>query len=90
MVGLSIGNTMKVLKYSVNPKTWTLAITCDWCQSQIEISANDLSHEGERGDYRDPGWDRYTVDCGACGQEIEIPEKKLPNIIQSYAERKKK
>jgi len=81
---------MKVLQYSIDPKVWTHAITCDWCKSQIEISADDLSHEGERGDYVDPGWDRYTCDCGACGHEIEVPEKQLPNIIQSYARKRKK
>lgn len=79
---------MKILKYSIDPKEWRLAITCYWCHSQIEISADDLHHEGERGDYVDPGWDRYTVKCGACGTEIQIEEKQLPNIIQSYAKRK--
>jgi len=81
---------MKVLQYSTDPKTWKLSITCDWCKSKVEVSAGDLRHEGERGDYVDPGWDRYTRDCGACGEEIEIPEKQLPNIIQSYAQKRKK
>lgn len=78
---------MKILKYSIDPKAWNLAITCDWCKSQIEINADDLSHEGERGDYVDPGWDKYTCDCG---HEIQVDEKKLPNIIQSYARKRKK
>lgn len=81
---------MKVLKYSIDPKAWTHAITCYWCKSQIEINADDLSHEGERGDYVDPGWDKYTCNCGACGTEIQIDEKQLPNIIQSYARKNKK
>ncbi len=81
---------MKVLKYSVDPKEWKLAVTCGWCKSIVEISADDLYHEGESGDYRDPGWDRYWVECGACDEVIEIDEKKLPEIIQSYAQRKRK
>lgn len=81
---------MKVLQYSTDPKTWKLPITCDWCKSQVEVSADDLCHTGERGDYVDPGWDRYTCDCGACGEVIEISEKQLPNIIQSYAQKRKK
>lgn len=81
---------MKVLKYSVDPKDWTLALTCGWCKSQIEINADDITHQGYPGDMKDEGWDRYSVDCGACGEEIEIEEKKLPEIIQSYVERKRK
>lgn len=80
---------MKVLKYSVDPKIWKLELTCDWCHSQLEVRAGDISHEGEPGDYKDEGWDRYTCECGACGEEIEIPEKDLPNLIQSYVENKK-
>lgn len=90
MAAPSTDNTMKVLKYSTDPKAWTLAITCGWCKSQIEINADDLRHEGERGDYVDPGWDRYTVTCGACGDSQEVDEKQLPNIIRSYAKRKRK
>ncbi len=81
---------MKVIKYSVDPKEWRLSYVCPECDSTIEISVGDISHEGERGDYRDPGWDRYTVDCGACGEEIEVDEKHLPAIIQSHVQRKSK
>lgn len=81
---------MKVLKYSIDPKDWKLALTCDWCDSQIEVNADDIFHEGERGNYAEAGWDRYTCNCGACGVEIEISEKKLPNIIQSYVEKRNK
>jgi transcription elongation factor Elf1 len=81
---------MKVLKYSIDPKAWNLALTCHWCKSQIEINADDLSYEGEPGDMKDAGWDKYSCDCGACGEEIEVDEKKIPNIIQSYAEKRKK
>lgn len=81
---------MKVLAYSIDPKKWTLAVTCHWCKSQVEVNADDLHHEGERGDYVDPGWDKYTCECGACGETIEIDEKQLPNIIQSYAQKKRK
>lgn len=81
---------MKVLKYSIDPKAWTHAVTCHWCKSQVEINADDLTHTGERGDYIDPGWDKYTFDCGACGEEEEVPEKQLPNIIRSYVQNKKR
>lgn len=78
---------MKVLKYSTNPKTWKIQIACAWCDSQLEVKADDISHQGEPGDMKDEGWDRYTCKCGACGETIEIDEKKLPNIIQSYVEK---
>ena len=79
---------MKVLKYSIDPKVWKMEINCDHCQSRLEINVEDFSYAGESGDYKDPGWERYSVDCGACGDEIEINGKKLPHIIKSYIQNK--
>lgn len=81
---------MKVLKYSADPKSWRLTINCEWCKSQLEISADDLHHEGESGDYKDPGWDRYTFECGACESTEEVDENSIPNVIQSYVQKKRK
>lgn len=81
---------MKVLKYSADPKTWKLAISCYWCHSQLEICLGDISHEGERGNYAEAGWDRYTCNCGACGTEIVLDEEKLPTLIRSLVQKKKK
>jgi hypothetical protein len=84
---------MKIKKYKVDPKSWKKDITCNHCQTILEIETSDLLYEGENGDWHDSGWERYSVICAACNCETTISSedyKNIPEIIKFEAKKRKK
>lgn len=77
---------MKVLK-TEKPEEWSLKITCNNCDSELEAEAKDVSHEWVNGDGLDPvgarrGYDSYAVQCPICDDVIDILSDKLPKVVQ--------
>lgn len=64
---------MKVIKASVDLKTWTLPITCTKCSSDLEVCAKDIRYD----------YPKYLVTCCLCEAVNEIPHKSVPEIVQT-------
>ena len=75
---------MKVLK-TEKPEEWSLKITCNNCDSELEAESKDVSHEWVNGDMREPGYDSYAVQCPICDDVIDILSDKLPKVVQLAA-----
>lgn len=79
---------MRVIKLGTDLDKWRLDVTCGFCKSELEIDAGDIKHRGDPGDYRDPGYDHYWVNCPACSNEITVAETKLPALVRAKAEKR--
>jgi hypothetical protein len=72
---------MKILKHDIDAKSWKYEITCYYCKTQLEVVASDVSYSGERGDWHDSGWEKYTIFCPECGTPSDIPPDKIHNLV---------
>lgn len=75
---------MKIIK-TQNPEEWSLKIDCGQCDSELEACAKDVKHDYHNGDFRDPGYDSYAVQCPVCDNVINLVMDKLPKTVQLLA-----
>lgn len=76
---------MKILK-THNPADWSLKLTCNKCDSELEVEAKDVGHEWMNGDMREPGYDSYAIQCPVCEEVIDLSKDKLPKVVQLQAQ----
>lgn len=72
---------MKVIKKE-NVKDWNYKITCEKCNSELEVEAKDLTHTRYDGDYRESGYDSYHAYCAVCSGQLIVPSNSIPKLIQ--------
>lgn len=65
---------MKVIKASVDLKTWCLKHTCDKCKSELEICASDIRYSYDRG---------YYAICVLCSNVMTIKKDEVPEIVKA-------
>lgn len=73
---------MKILK-QVDVGEWSLRVTCDSCDSELQVEANDVNHQYHEGyDQREPAWDEYYAFCPVCSTKIGFSEDKIPKVVK--------
>ena len=74
---------MKVIKQG---KEWTKRINCKGCEAILEIEESDLQHKVTASDaakyqYEEDVKGTYFVECGHCGEPIDLKTKDIPARI---------
>ena len=64
---------MKVIKASVDLATWTLAVTCKNCDSQLELESADIRYD----------YPSYLANCCLCDKIITVDGKQVPEIVKT-------
>lgn len=76
---------MKVKKQGINSSTWEMDVSCPYCKAELTICCDDFQREDitiadlilftsiSR---------KFIIECSECGEEIEIPARKVPSIIK--------
>lgn len=71
---------MKIIK-SVG-LDWHPQYTCSACDTVLELDASDLKCIHYNGDYRDPPYDEFYVNCSVCKSKIVIMTNTIPKLIR--------
>jgi hypothetical protein len=78
---------MKIIKKQ-DTTNWTYKHICSGCDTELEIEAKDLIHRHYDGDFREPGYDKYSANCAVCQCDISVQENKIPRLIQIEAKKR--
>ena len=72
---------MKIIK-KVDTSNWTYAFRCVSCESQLEACPGDVKYQYYSGDYRDPSYEVFSVNCIVCNQGKNISPNDIPKALQ--------
>lgn len=61
---------------------WTHKIICPQCTSELEAEPSDIKYHYYPGDFRDPSYESFHVNCPVCDRVIDIPTKSIPALLQ--------
>lgn len=83
---------MKILKQGKweSPETWRKEVFCVFCESELEIDANDIQYTAfqEHGHPLSYTPESAMVTCPVCKTSIQLRVGELPPAIVSYARAK--
>lgn len=80
---------MKILKKK-DLSNWSYKHTCYTCESELEVEKDDLKYLYYEGDQREPSYTVYQFECPVCHQASEIPDTKIPKLIQIETKNKRR
>ncbi len=78
---------MKVIKKN-DYSDWTYKCSCPQCTSELEVEKDDIVAKYHDGDFRDPAYHSYEVNCPVCKCNFTIPEKSIPDYLKKIAKSK--
>lgn len=76
------------MKIISGPKKWSMEISCNHCETLLEIEAEDVKAGYRHGAYCEQGEWTYFVICPVCEEEIECDFSILPKVAKRYADSK--
>lgn len=79
---------MKILRQGVDHNTWTINCDCPHCDSELQAEASDITSLYHSGDYREPSYYSYSVQCPVCKNSISLDKEDLPKLIKVMADKK--
>jgi len=78
---------MKIIKQT-ETKEWSHKFTCSECDSELEAEAGDIKVTHYDGDFREPAYDSWHVNCPVCSHQTSILENKIPKLVKVKAKQK--
>jgi len=72
---------MKIIK-QVDPAMWSVRTVCNICDSELEITIDDIKSKYIDGDRNEPGYDNYYIFCPVCSVKINILNDKITKGIR--------
>lgn len=80
---------MKIIK-KTDTNAWAHSVTCDKCDSELEVEKNDLYFKHYPGDCRgESAYDKFYCYCPVCHDQINILNEKIPKAVQVEVKQKK-
>jgi hypothetical protein len=78
---------MKIIK-KPDTSTWKYTFTCASCTAELEAEATDIVYNYYSGDYRESGYETFSLTCPVCSHSHTLKKDFLPKIVQLEAKKK--
>jgi hypothetical protein len=78
---------MKIIK-KADASQWSYKFSCGSCYSELEAEASDIVYKNFPGDYRESGYETFSLTCPVCNQSHSLRKDNLPKIVQLEAKKK--